>query len=375
MQIVATLRKDGRLQSSVYVENIFTGKKERKYVYGYSEAEIEFEKKQLLQAAKNQILFLQDATFSDWYLECLKTKREYKQINEVTEESYKNIITNHILPYLPEKIKMSEIKVFHIKNILRQIKGDRTKEYTYTILNSIFSEAVFEQVITDNPCKFVRKPKAKAKPAALLTPEIYASLMNAVKDTQMYYILFLGFDCGARRGELCALRWNKFHPKEKILKLKKSLKITKEKGLFEGTTKSPHGEREIILSDAAIEKLLEWKKILRRNLFRAGLPWNESDYIFRSPTDLSKPLRPDYITSTMTKLRKKLNLPNRTCMHSFRHTHATVLAEGNLSPKKIQLRLGHASAAFTMDTYVHNSASMQDGIIEAVESAEKRFNI
>lgn len=62
-------------------------------------------------------------------------------------------------------------------------------------------------------------------------------------------------------------------------------------------------------------------------------------------------------------------------MHSFRHTHATVLAEGNLSPKKIQLRLGHASAAFTMDTYVHNSASMQDGIIEAVESAEKRFNI
>lgn len=375
MQIVATLRKDGRLQSSVYVENIFTGKKERKYVYGYSEAEIEFEKKQLLQAAKNQILFLQDATFSDWYLECLKTKREYKQINEVTEESYKNIITNHILPYLPEKIKMSEIKVFHIKNILRQIKGDRTKEYTYTILNSIFSEAVFEQVITDNPCKFVRKPKAKAKPAALLTPEIYASLMNAVKDTQMYYILFLGFDCGARRGELCALRWNKFHPNEKILKLKKSLKITKEKGLFEGTTKSPHGEREIILSDAAIEKLLEWKKILRRNLFRAGLPWNESDYIFRSPTDLSKPLRPDYITSTMTKLRKKLNLPNRTCMHSFRHTHATVLAEGNLSPKKIQLRLGHASAAFTMDTYVHNSASMQDGIIEAVESAEKRFNI
>lgn len=372
---MATLRKDGRLQSSVYVENIFTGKKERKYVYGYSEAEIEFEKKQLLQAAKNQILFLQDATFSDWYLECLKTKREYKQINEVTEESYKNIITNHILPYLPEKIKMSEIKVFHIKNILRQIKGDRTKEYTYTILNSIFSEAVFEQVITDNPCKFVRKPKAKAKPAALLTPEIYASLMNAVKDTQMYYILFLGFDCGARRGELCALRWNKFHPKEKILKLKKSLKITKEKGLFEGTTKSPHGEREIILSDAAIEKLLEWKKILRRNLFRAGLPWNESDYIFRSPTDLSKPLRPDYITSTMTKLRKKLNLPNRTCMHSFRHTHATVLAEGNLSPKKIQLRLGHASAAFTMDTYVHNSASMQDGIIEAVESAEKRFNI
>lgn len=372
---MATLRKDGRLQSSVYVENIFTGKKERKYVYGYSEAEIEFEKKQLLQAAKNQILFLQDATFSDWYLECLKTKREYKQINEVTEESYKNIITNHILPYLPEKIKISEIKVFHIKNILRQIKGERTKEYTYTILNSIFSEAVFEQVITDNPCKFVRKPKAKAKPAALLTPEIYTALMNTVKDTQMYYILFLGFDCGARRGELCALRWNKFFPNEKILKLKKSLKRTKEKGLFEGTTKSPHGERELILSDTAIEKLLEWKKILRRNLFRAGLPWNESDYIFRSPTDLSKPLRPDYITSMMTKLRKKLDLPDRTCMHSFRHTHATVLAEGNLSPKKIQLRLGHASAAFTMDTYVHNSASMQDGIIEAVESAEKRFNI
>jgi integrase len=39
--------------------------------------------------------------------------------------------------------------------------------------------------------------------------------------------------------------------------------------------------------------------------------------------------------------------------HTFRHTAATMLFRRGLNAKQVQLWLGHHSAAFTLDTYVH----------------------
>jgi integrase len=39
--------------------------------------------------------------------------------------------------------------------------------------------------------------------------------------------------------------------------------------------------------------------------------------------------------------------------HDLRHFYASVLIAANLNPKVIQVRLGHATIAETMDTYGH----------------------
>ena len=46
-----------------------------------------------------------------------------------------------------------------------------------------------------------------------------------------------------------------------------------------------------------------------------------------------------------------MNLP--ICRHDARHTHATVLLKGNVSPKVVSERLGHASVSLTLDVYSH----------------------
>ena len=73
-------------------------------------------------------------------------------------------------------------------------------------------------------------------------------------------------------------------------------------------------------------------------------------------------------------LKKRLNLSANLRFHSFRHTHATLLAEQEISAKKIQVRLGHASAAFTMDRYVHNTAQMQDGVTDKIIKCEETYS-
>lgn len=40
-------------------------------------------------------------------------------------------------------------------------------------------------------------------------------------------------------------------------------------------------------------------------------------------------------------------------IHDLRHLHGTLLAHAGVSAKTIQARLGHHSAAFTLDRYAH----------------------
>ena len=79
------------------------------------------------------------------------------------------------------------------------------------------------------------------------------------------------------------------------------------------------------------------------------------------------------MTHIFADLKEKLSLPRDLRFHSFRHTHATLLAEQEISAKKIQVRLGHASASFTMDRYVHNTEQMQEGVTERIAQVEGRY--
>ena len=55
--------------------------------------------------------------------------------------------------------------------------------------------------------------------------------------------------------------------------------------------------------------------------------------------------------------------------HDLRHAYATTLLKQNVNPKIVSEALGHASVAFTMDTYSHVLPSMQDQAAEAIGKA------
>lgn len=367
-----TKRKDGRLQSSVSIQNPITGEITKKYIYAYTEKGLEKEKQRVRNEISQNLIAFDDTLFESWYPKCLQDKLDDGSISEVTHNSYSDNIAKHIVPYLPPKIKLADIKPYHIKECLRNIKGSRTKVYTYTIFHIILREALLDGMITSNPCDAVRKPKHTSKPADFLEAEDYEAILAKVFGTQLYYIFLFSFETGCRRGEICALRWSDFNFEKAYVDIHSTTKRTKEKGVFIGTPKSAYGIRRLPLTQFTVQKLLEWKLLLRKRLFSLGLPWSINDFIFRSYSDISLPCPPDYISRQMSKIKKSLGLSARVCMHSFRHTHATVLAQSDLSAKKIQARLGHADAAFTLKKYVHKNG-MQEGVVEAMSTVEKRY--
>ncbi len=55
-------------------------------------------------------------------------------------------------------------------------------------------------------------------------------------------------------------------------------------------------------------------------------------------------------------------------LHDVRHTHATLLIAAGVPVKVVSERLGHATAAFTIETYQHVMPGMQTGAAVITEA-------
>ena len=64
----------------------------------------------------------------------------------------------------------------------------------------------------------------------------------------------------------------------------------------------------------------------------------------------------------------RAKLPNGTRFHDLRHFYASLLIRHGESVKAVQARLGHASAAETLDTYSHLWPDSDDRTREAVDN-------
>jgi integrase len=64
-------------------------------------------------------------------------------------------------------------------------------------------------------------------------------------------------------------------------------------------------------------------------------------------------------------------VPTGTGMHDLRHFYASLLIRHGESVKTVQSRLGHATAAETLDTYSHLGPDADDTTRSAVDSALK----
>lgn len=362
-------RKDGRYQSSVILENPITGEKERRYFYAYTLQELEAERRRIMNA--NISDFLQVETFHRFADEFLIMKRDVDKLEASTLSTYQGFLARHILPRIPPTMKIADVKPALLKHILAQIDGDRTRQAVYTLLQSIFRAAKFERLIENNPMEYIRKPKHKATAAGIVTPEIYHALLSAVSGSQIEHLFSFAWGTGLRRGEIVALRWSDFDADAALIHVSKARKRGSEE--YEGAPKTAYSVRTVTLSPAAVQNLLSWRKALTAILLRQGVPLTKDSYLFRSLRDETQPITLAAVTHLFADLKKRLNLPANLRFHSFRHTHATLLAEQEISAKKIQVRLGHASASFTMDRYVHNTEQMQEGITEKVVKCEEKY--
>jgi Phage integrase family len=87
-----------------------------------------------------------------------------------------------------------------------------------------------------------------------------------------------------------------------------------------------------------------------RTARQCGERYRDHGYVFAWPD--GRPLHPENIANWFEQHTRAAGLP-RIRLHDVRHSYATAALKAGISAKVISERLGHASVAFTLQTYGH----------------------
>jgi len=118
-----------------------------------------------------------------------------------------------------------------------------------------------------------------------------------------------------------------------------------------------------------VVKLQNWIVALLREQFttatvNTSCP-ESADLVFKTMS--GDPINADRLAKHFKSLLRLAGLPIIR-LYDLRHTAATIALPAGVPPKVLSEQLGHASAAFTLDTYAHVLPHMQD---EAAAKCER----
>ena len=117
-----------------------------------------------------------------------------------------------------------------------------------------------------------------------------------------------------------------------------------------GDVKTTRSRRRLDLDAGTVAVLRAHRRAQASERLMVGAGWVDHDLVFCAPD--GSPLNPDTLTQWLQRRVERSDLP-QIRLHDLRHTHATHLLAAGVGIKIVSERLGHASVAFTLDTYGH----------------------
>lgn len=267
----------------------------------------------------------------------------------------KQVFKHHILPFLAQQsVTTLDIKVLqdwktyiYQKNLKLQTMKNCYKEF-----RAMLNYGVKMKYLQQNPLLQAgnfRDAYPQKKSINFYTPEefkIYKEylLQKAVESGRYdFYVFFcLAYYTGARKGEIHALRWRNYNGIEISIEASITQKLKGED--VETPPKNSSSIRVVQLPKPMINILNEHMKRQRQCI----KGWDNNGFI----CGYYQPLRDSSIDNENRQVAKMASLKHIR-VHDFRHSHASVLINGNINPLEVAHRLGHSTVEQTLKTYSH----------------------
>jgi integrase len=316
-------------------------------------------------------------TVGQWLVTWLGAVRT--EISPKSHERYSEIVENFLVPALGN-LPLVKLAPSHLQEAYNKwATGGRrdgkkdglsplTRRYIHSVIRSALSRAVEQQLLARNPADAFKKrlPKVERKGMTTLTAEQSARLLDAIKETTVYWPALIALSTGMRRGEILALRWTNVDLDRGAARVVASLEQTKTGLRF----KAPKTEkaRAITLPAFVIEELRQLKRQQAEKMLSVGVRQTEQSLVCAHWD--GEPRQPRSMTHEFAKQVSRVKDLPRVRFHDLRHTHATQLLLSGVHPKIAQERLGHSTITTTLDLYSHVTDTMQS---EAAERLDATF--
>ena len=276
--------------------------------------------------------------------------------------SYRRIIDRQLVPRFGRtplrRLTTADIDLFYAQ--LRKRGGARggplapaSVKRVHAVLRRALAQAVKWGLITINPAVNASPPREPRHEVSPPDPADVARLIAHADETNppLGCFLRLAATSGARRGELCALRWKHVDVDKGALLIERSIVENGKGELVEKDTKT-HSARRLRLDAGTVDRLQQHRA--EREGYGTALRRivHADDFVFSLDPAGRTPWRPGYVTLAFCRLRDDLALPG-VRLHDLRHFAATILLSGGKDVKTVSGRLGHANAATTLGVYAH----------------------
>jgi len=214
------------------------------------------------------------------------------------------------------------------------------------ILSGAYKRAVRWRWVATSPVGDAAPPAAPRPNPEPPTPEQAARIMNeAWRDPDWGAFVWVAMTTGARRGELCALRWSAvdLHEGRETIWLRRAIQRT-DLGAEEGELKT-HQQRRVALDRETAEVLREHRDRWVERVAALGATLSPDAFIFSGSPDGSTFPSPDGMTQRYDRLVARLGI--ETTLHKLRHYSATDLIAAGVDVRTVAGRLGHAGGGTT----------------------------
>ncbi len=220
----------------------------------------------------------------------------------------------------------------------------------HAVLRRALAQGVKWGWLSVNPAANASPPRARKQQLDLPDPADVARLIEAAAKVNPSLPTYfrLAAATGARRGELCALRWKHADIEKRRLTIARSIAAVGGQ-LIEKDTKT-HQVRKVSLDEETTAMLATHRAACEELATKCGARVSANSFLFSHEVDLTKPWRPNYATLAFGRLRDEIGLDG-VKLHHLRHFSATQLLSLGIDIRTVSGRLGHANASTTLDIY------------------------
>jgi integrase len=272
-----------------------------------------------------------------------------------TLREYRRIADKVLRPEVG-KLKLSKLTARDLDALYAKLTAKGNKATTVRRVHALIGAALHQAERWD---LVDRNVSLRATPPPVHAPAIEAPDPAEVQriiaaadaiEPALASMLLLAALTGARRGELCALRWSDLDDKAGTLTIARSVYEMAGGGWAEKTTKT-HQARRIGLDELGLAILKRHRDQVDALALELDATVAPDAFMFsRSPAGL-EPIRPDVLTKFTIRVAQAVGVD--THLHALRHFSATQAIAAGFDAVTVGARLGHADPSITLRVYAH----------------------
>lgn len=279
-------------------------------------------------------------------------KRE--RLSPTTAREYRRVIERRLKPALGRralnKLTVVDLDDYYLRLERHDGLAPASVRQIHSILRGALGQAVKWGWLPSNPARDATLPRANrgriAPPSAAKVRELLA--LAEAHSVEMGMFIRLAALLGARRGEVCGLRWEDIDEASATIKIRRSVVDVAGHVTVKGT--KTHADRVVAVDTGTLDLLRRHRSWMEERAHEARTRLVKDSYIVSEWPDGSKPMRPEKATNVFASLRGQVVLPTAR-LHDLRHFVATQMIAAGQDVVTVAGRLGHAQPSTTLNIY------------------------